>query len=131
MLAVGGQLWGEVDDRLLRISSGLAGGLGCGHQELCGALSGGTLILGALYGRTSPDEDDTECNRRVSDYREQFLRQFGTTCCQELRDSGYGSEGQWPCSVLVEGATRILWQVLAGGIQPVNSKEGESRGLQD
>jgi C_GCAxxG_C_C family probable redox protein len=104
-----------VDDQLLRVSSGLAGGLGCGHHELCGALSGGALIIGALYGRTSPDEDDTECNRRVSDYRERFLRQFGTTCCQELRDSGYGSEGQWPCAVLVEGATRILGQVLTEG----------------
>jgi len=131
VLAVGEQLWGAVDAQLLRASSGLAGGLGCGHQELCGALSGGTMIIGALYGRTSLDEDDAECNRLVSDYREQFLQRFGTTCCQELRDSGYGSEGRWPCSLLVEGATRILYQVLAGGAQPVLSKEEESRGSRD
>lgn len=131
MLAVGGQLWGDVDDRLLRISSGLAGGLGCGRQELCGALSGGALIIGALYGRTSPDQDDGKCNRRVSDYRERFLQQFGTTCCQELGDNGYGSEGQWPCSVLVEGATRLLGQVLTGGTQPVLQKENESRDPRD
>ena len=128
MLAVGEQLWGEVDQRLLRVSSGLAGGLGCGHQELCGALSGGTLIIGALYGRTSLDEDDAECNRRVSDYRDRFLQRFGTTCCQELRDSGYGSEGQWPCSALVEDATRILYQVLSGGTQPVPAKEERTCG---
>ena len=112
MLAVGEQLWGEMDPQLLRASSGLAGGLGCSHQELCGALSGGSLIIGVLYGRTSPQEDDTESNRLVSDYRDRFLQEFGTTCCQELRDSGYGSEGRWPCSVLVERATRMLWQVL-------------------
>lgn len=115
MLAVGEQLWGQVDDRLLRVSSGLAGGLGCGYQELCGALSGGALMISALYGRTSPDEDDSECNRRVTEYRDRFLQQFGTTCCQELRDRGYGSEGQWPCSQLVEGATGTLWQVLVKG----------------
>lgn len=115
MLAVGEQLWGKVDERLLRISSGLAGGLGCGYQELCGALSGGVLMIGALYGRASLDEDDSECNRRVTEYRERFLRQFGTTCCQELRDRGYGSEGQWPCSELVERAAGALWQVLSEG----------------
>jgi C_GCAxxG_C_C family probable redox protein len=131
VLAVGGQLWGEVDPQILRMSSGLAGGLGCGHQELCGALSGGSMIIGALHGRTSPDDDDAECNRRVSEYRARFLQEFGTTCCQELRDNGYGSEGQWPCSVLVEGATGILWDVLAAGAQPVLSKEEESRGSRD
>ena len=123
VLAVSEQLWGEVDQRLLRASSGLAGGLGCGHQELCGALGGGALIIGALYGRTSAAEDDTQCNRRVCEYRDRFLQQFGTTCCQELRDSGYGSQGQWPCSVLVEGATRILYEVLGGGTLPVRAKE--------
>jgi C_GCAxxG_C_C family probable redox protein len=131
VLAVGEQLWGEMDPQLLRASSGLAGGLGCSHQELCGALSGGSLIIGVLYGRTSPQEDDTESNRLVSDYRDRFLQEFGTTCCQELRDSGYGSEGRWPCSVLVEGTTRLLWQVLAGGTKSVPSKEESSRGSRD
>lgn len=112
ILAVGEELWGEVDDRTRRMATGLAGGFGCSHQEICGALSGGTLIIGALYGRTSADQDDSECNRRTCAYRERFLHQFGTTRCQDIRDSGYGSEGQWPCSTLVEQATRILWQVL-------------------
>lgn len=124
---MGEQLWGQVDRRLLSASSGLAGGLGCGHLELCGALSGGTMIIGALYGRTSPTEDDAECNRRVCEYRDRFLQQFGTTCCQELRDSGYGSDGQWPCSVLVEGATRILYEVLARSMPPGRAKEDEIR----
>jgi C_GCAxxG_C_C family probable redox protein len=112
VLAVGEHLWGQVDDRTRRMTSGLAGGLGCSMQEMCGALSGGSLILGSLYGRTSADEDDSECNERVSLYRGRFCQQFGTTRCQDIRDRGYGSDGQWPCSVLVEQATRILWQIL-------------------
>lgn len=113
MLAVGEHLWGQVDDRTRRMTCGLGGGLGGTMQEMCGALSGGSLILGSLYGRTWPGEDDSECNERVSLYRERFRQQFGTTRCQDIRDSGYGSDGQWPCSVLVEQATRILWQILA------------------
>jgi C_GCAxxG_C_C family probable redox protein len=113
VLAVGEQLWGKVDDQIRRMTTGLAGGLGCSYQELCGALSGGTLIIGALYGRTTPDGDDEECNRRACAYRERFLARFGTTRCIELRDSGYGSEGQWPCSTLVEAAAHLLLEVLA------------------
>ncbi len=112
MLAVGEHLWGEVDDRALRMTTGLAGGLGCSFEEVCGTLSGGTLLISALHGRTTPDGDDSECNRRVILYRERFLQRFGTTRCFDLRESGYGSDGQWPCSLLVERATRILWKVL-------------------
>ena len=113
MLAVGEHLWGGVDDHTRRMTSGLAGGVGCSYQELCGALSGGALIIGSLHGRASADEDDAECNRLVSLYRDRFLAHFGTTRCQDLRDGGFGSEGQWPCSELVFQATRILWGVLS------------------
>jgi C_GCAxxG_C_C family probable redox protein len=112
VLAVGEHVWGQVDGQILRMASGLAGGAGCSFQEMCGALSAGTLIIGSLYGRTSADEDDSECNRRVCAYREQFLQHFGTTRCQDIRDSGYGSNGQWPCSALVEQAARMLCRVL-------------------
>ena len=63
MLAVGERLWSVVDDRLRRMTTGLAGGVGCSEEELCGALSGGTLIIGSLHGRTSPDANDDECQR--------------------------------------------------------------------
>lgn len=112
MLAVGEHLWGRVDEGLLRASSGLAGGLGCSHLELCGALIGGALIVGAMYGRTTPDEDDAECNRLICSYQEQFVRTFGTSRCFDLRASGYGSDGQWPCATLVEQAVRLFLDVL-------------------
>jgi C_GCAxxG_C_C family probable redox protein len=112
VLAVGEHLWGSVDDRILRMSSCLAGGLGCGYQELCGALSGGSLLIGGLYGRTAPDQEDEECNLRVCRYRELFHERFGTTQCQAIRDSGYGSDGPYSCSSLVEQAVQLLLEVL-------------------
>ena len=112
MLAVGESLWGEVEDRIRCMSTGLAGGVGCSHEDLCGALSGGVLMIGAVYGRTGPDEDDAECNRKVNEYRQRFLQQFGATRCLDLQASGYGSDGQWPCSLLVERATRVLCGVM-------------------
>ena len=112
MLAVGEHLLGPLDDQVLRMSSGLGGGVGSTQQELCGALSGGVLIIGALYGRTRPDQDDEECSRLVSTYRERFLEEFGTTCCADLRERGFGSEGRWPCSTLVARSATILLDLL-------------------
>lgn len=111
MLAVGEHLWGQVDDQILRATTALGGGLGGSHQELCGVLSGGTLIIGACHGRTSSDENDEECYRLACLYRDRFLEAFGTTRCFYLRESGYGSD-ELPCSSLVEQGTRILLEVL-------------------
>ena len=116
MLTVGEHLWSEVDDRTRRMTSGLAGGLGCSMEELCGALSGGALIIGSIYGRTDASQSDDECNRLVCVYRERFVGAFGTSRCTDIREAGYGSQGERPCSALVERATRILLEVLDGNI---------------
>jgi C_GCAxxG_C_C family probable redox protein len=118
VLAVVEHLWGEVGDQVRRMTSALAGGVGCSEQELCGALSGGALIIGSRFGRTSADLDDGECQERVCAFRDVFLESFGTTCCGEIRASGYGSEGRWPCSAVVERAARLLLAVLADGSAP-------------
>jgi C_GCAxxG_C_C family probable redox protein len=113
VLAVGEHLWGGVDEMVLRMSTGLAGGMGCSHEELCGALSGGAMLIGGVSGRTVPEQDDADCNRLVCAYRDRFAGEFGTTRCFDLRESGYGSEGEWPCSTLVERAAGILLEILA------------------
>jgi hypothetical protein len=82
-------------------------------QELCGALSSGVLLIGSLHGRTTSDEDDSKCAQIVSLYRQKFLDKFGSTRCQEIRASGYGSDGKWPCSELVEQAAGILLQTIS------------------
>jgi C_GCAxxG_C_C family probable redox protein len=112
VLAVGERLWGQVDEQVCRMASGLSGGVGGTRQELCGALSGGALVIGAIHGRTRPDEDDSLCRSLVARYRERFEQEFGSTCCQALRDSGYGSDGTTPCSVLVEQVAHILLETL-------------------
>jgi C_GCAxxG_C_C family probable redox protein len=113
MLAVGEHVLGEIDDRTLRMTTALGGGVGLTLQELCGALSSGVLIIGAMHGRISSKEDDQGCAQLASNYRQRFLEEFGSTRCQEIRASGYGSDGKWPCSKLVERAAGILLQTLS------------------
>lgn len=112
MLAVGEHTLGSVDEPTLKLTTGLAGGIGCGHQDVCGALSAGVLMIGALHGRAQPGVDDSHCQALASRYREQFVATFGTTRCEELRLH------HRPCSALVERASRVLLAVLDPGNAP-------------
>jgi C_GCAxxG_C_C family probable redox protein len=113
VLAVGEHLLGQVDDQVCRMATGLGGGVGGTQQEMCGALSGGVLLIGALYGRTGADEDDSRCMQVASRYREQFVRAMGTTRCGELRAGRCGSSGTPLCATLAERAASILLEILA------------------
>jgi C_GCAxxG_C_C family probable redox protein len=70
---------------LLKLATGLGGGMG--HmQEVCGAVSGGVLALGAKFGR---DENGTrdQTNTTYAKTRELFARfqaLHGTCLCGEL-----------------------------------------------
>jgi C_GCAxxG_C_C family probable redox protein len=109
---VGEHLWGRVDPRSVRMATAFAGGVGGTHQEMCGALSGGVMVIGTLLSPRHLGEDETPVRQAVARFRERFLEEIGPTQCAALRDGLYGSEGQEPCSVLVQRAVRILLQVL-------------------
>lgn len=115
MLAVGEYALGEIDERTLRMTTGFAGGVGDDRRYLCGAFSAGVMIIGALYGRTQTDVDETKCFIDVRRYRERFEGQLGSVTCSELRAEMYGSGRIEPCSVLVERAVKILLEVLDEG----------------
>lgn len=103
---------GALTERERRIATGFAGGIGGTEQEICGVFSMGVLVLSALCGRISKEEDDQDCQALVAGYRQRFLERFGTLRCKDLRESGYGSDNLEPCSVLVERGVGLLLEVL-------------------
>lgn len=117
MLAVGEHLLGEIDaGHMCQLACAFGGGVGLSRQEMCGALSGGVLLIGLLYGRTHPGQDDRLCQQLAARYRENFLRALSATRCADLKALGYGSQGQWPCSILVERAVHIFLRTLREGV---------------
>jgi len=112
MLAVGEYLLGQVDESVLRMTTAMAGGVGCTNQEMCGALSCGALLIGAIHGRTRSNEDDRQCQKLVTEYRERFASELGATLCCTLRANGYATSGKPTCSALVERAANILLDVM-------------------
>ena len=113
MLAVGGHVLGDLDPRLVRMATGFAGGVGESKQEMCGALNAGVMIIGALYGRSSLEEDDLPAQRLAARYRERFAAELGTSHCSPLYEQVHAPGGLGSCSVVVERAARILLGMLA------------------
>jgi len=112
LLTVGEHVLGDVARRNLRMATGLAGGVGNTHQEICGALSGGILVIGGVAGRDGLRDDDGPALGLATRYRERFLSAFSNTQCSKLREMIHSPGGLGTCAVLVERAARILLELL-------------------
>jgi C_GCAxxG_C_C family probable redox protein len=113
-LGVGGNLLGELHSQAVRLTTPFAGGVGSTNLELCGALTGALMVIGGLHGRTQAGADDTRCQELAAAYRAAFLQRFGWLKCQDLKEHWIGNCGQPNCRALVEGAARLLLELLDG-----------------
>jgi C_GCAxxG_C_C family probable redox protein len=113
LLAVGGHILGDLGPLATRMAAGLAGGVGSTHQEMCGALSGGVLVIGGLLGRERLSEDDEPALSVTAGYRARFLEELGDTQCARLRELVDAPGGLGSCAELVERAAVILLELLA------------------
>jgi C_GCAxxG_C_C family probable redox protein len=112
---------GISDDMALKISCGLGGGMGR-KQEVCGAVSGGILVLGLRHGRGVNDEQlaTTTTYQKTRELMSRFAERNGSYICRELLDDcDLNTEtGQQEfkdrdmknriCKVCVESAVEIL-----------------------
>jgi C_GCAxxG_C_C family probable redox protein len=95
-----------------RLSTGFAGGVGGTQNELCGALAGGVMIIGALFGR-SDLSDDALAQRLARTFRERYWAAFEGTECRWLRENVVlPVDGLGACDVMVEQTTMILLGLL-------------------
>jgi C_GCAxxG_C_C family probable redox protein len=113
VVAVGDHYFGKVPEVLLRASCPFGGGVGGCREELCGVLSGGIIILGALRGRISPTENDEAIRLTARQYRDWFIRRYGHSCCNPIRNQM--PEVDKRCRPVVEEGVRELVRLLDSG----------------
>ena len=113
LLVVGEHVLGDLGPRGARMATGFAGGVGDTQQEMCGALSGGVLVIGGLLGRESLNESDRPALTLATRYRARFLAELGATQCARLREMVYAPGGLGSCAALVERAAAILLELIA------------------
>ncbi len=108
----------------IKLSSSFGGGMG-GMREVCGALSGAFVILGAKYGYVSPTDGQAKTNhyKLISETANKFKEKWGTILCRDLmkklaeekqailgdKPEEYKSR---PCLVIVEDVAKILEETL-------------------
>ncbi|MFP5221820.1 MAG: C-GCAxxG-C-C family (seleno)protein [Acidobacteriota bacterium] len=67
-----------------RIATCFGGGVGRTHQEMCGALAGGLLALGALHGRDRRHGNWDRAAELASALRQKFIARFGASACKDV-----------------------------------------------
>lgn len=73
-------------------------------------LSGGTMILGALWGRVSSTEDDDLVRDLACQFRERFIGFAGSSQCEQVRDQQ--PEQPKRCLPVVLEGTKILVELI-------------------
>jgi C_GCAxxG_C_C family probable redox protein len=108
----------------LKISSAFCGGMG-GTANVCGAVTGGLMVIGLKYGRT--EADDVVTKEKTNEISRLFMERFkennGSLICKDLLGADISTiEGKEYvtnnnlrhncCTKLVENATEILEKIL-------------------
>ncbi len=111
-------------DQLAKMMSSFGGGIGR-LREVCGAVSGGVFVLGALqgYSDTRDAEAKAQHYRAVQDFAKAFSAKNGSIICKELlgvdadgnhvpspRTDEYYSKR--PCAMMVGDAVELLDSML-------------------
>lgn len=78
----------------LRMAGALGGGLREG--EVCGALSGGAMVVGLKYGQTEHGDLEQKqlCNEKIREFVAAFREPFGALTCRELLGVDLGQNPQ-------------------------------------
>ena len=113
LLVVGGALLDEFSPQVLKISTPFAGGIACTYDDLCGALTGGLMVIGGLFGRADAKKSDNRCMAVTKRYRDAFLQEFGWLNCCDLRERWRGKPGQEDCAELVEKSAALLLEIIS------------------
>ena len=102
----------DISDEALKMASGFGGGLG--HAGcMCGALSGATMVLGMLQGRTNKEQSRGPIYGSAQEFHDIFTKQFGATCCRVLNPHEFGSQEQRrTCYKLTSTTAEILLKYL-------------------
>jgi len=96
-----------------RAATAFAGGLGRSKEEMCGALAGGVLALGCLYGRDTPGKDYAFVADLAAEFRLRFRALAGATRCQDIL-TALGPQEHWEgCIQLAGDAAAALHSLLA------------------
>ena len=95
-----------------KVATAFGGGVGRTHQDICGALTGGVIALGCLFGRNEPGADWTDAYELAAELKRRFIRELGTTNCGALLATFGPQENMIRCKRLSGEVAGMLVEIL-------------------
>jgi len=99
-----------------QVATAFGGGVGRTHQEMCGALAGGIIGIGYLYGRSEPGVDWTVTSDLAAKLKQRFERKYATTKCDVLLEKFGRQEDMMKCKRLSGEVAAMLAEIIGEGI---------------
>jgi C_GCAxxG_C_C family probable redox protein len=85
---------GIEDESVFKAASGLADGIGLTGDGSCGALTGGCMVMGLLFGRERKDHEDMmkpmKSYLMCKELHEDFMKQYGSCRCFDIQEKLMG-----------------------------------------
>lgn len=81
------------DDDIVKMASGFPVGMGKSGC-LCGAVSGGQMALGMVYGRTKGEPMDEKMFERAKELHDYMKNQYKSNCCRVITKLWAGNDFQ-------------------------------------
>jgi C_GCAxxG_C_C family probable redox protein len=95
-----------------KVATAFGGGVGRTKQDICGALIGGFIALGYLFGRSEPGADWTDAAESAAELRRQFVQAHGTTNCGALLTTFGPQEDMMRCKQLSGEVAGMLADII-------------------
>jgi len=93
-------------------ASGFCGGIGGCKQDVCGALTGGVVALGFIYGRQKGSTDISKLVSLSAELRQLFITEFKTTVCMDIIENLENMIEYNDCKDLTAKASWILYNLI-------------------
>jgi C_GCAxxG_C_C family probable redox protein len=74
-----------------QIASGFCGGISR-TKNICGAVSGGIMVLGMVYGQDSSENPNDKVYEKLQSFLQKFEEEFGSTNCFDLTGCDFRTE---------------------------------------
>ncbi len=100
-----------------KVTSGFCGGVGRCKQDICGALSGGIIALGSIYGREDGDEDISKLVFFSVELRRLFIEEFKTTICKDVIENIKNKPGYHNCRDVTAKTAWLLYNLVQEDIK--------------
>jgi len=101
-----------ISNEIPKVATAFGGGVGRTKQDICGALIGGFIALGYLFGRSEPGVDWTVAAEMAAELKRQFVQTHGTTNCGALLATFGPQEDMMRCKLLSGEVAGMLADII-------------------